>query len=167
MKAEKQDSRLVQGVCAGMAGLECAALASAAQCQQARQSMQKRSANGHHAKEDCAGGLRDVIGIVLAEHAQLCRRAPVLQMLCSRRSAALLRQRQSSAMDARERARRTQRAETGLSGRATPSDRAWQAPVGRRGHQCTRNTMSDTRDRHPAAFALMRPSCPAASWVNV
>jgi len=30
------------------------------QCQQARQSMQKRSANGHHAKEDCAGGLRDV-----------------------------------------------------------------------------------------------------------
>ena len=36
MKAERQDSRLVQGVCAGMA------------------SMQKRSANGHHAKEDCA-----------------------------------------------------------------------------------------------------------------
>ena len=147
MKAEKQDSRLVQSVCAEMAGLECAALASAAQCQQARQSMQKRSANGHHAKEDCAGGLRDVIGIVLADHGQLGRRAPVLQMLCSRRSAALLRQRQSSAMDARERARRTQRAETGLSGRATPSDRAWQAPVGRRGHQCTRNTMSDTRHR--------------------
>ena len=73
MKAERQDSRLVQGVCAGMAGLECAALASAAQCQQARQSMQKRSANGHHAKEDGAGGLRDVIDIVLADHEQLGR----------------------------------------------------------------------------------------------
>ena len=147
MKAEKQDSRPMQGVCAGMAGLECAGRASAAQCQQARQPMQKRSANGHRAKEDGAGELRDVIVDVLADHEQLGWRAPVLQMLCSRRIAVLLRQQQSSAMDARERARRTQRAETGLSGRATPSDRAWQALVGRRGHSVTRNTMSDARHR--------------------
>ena len=77
----------MQGVCAGMAGLECAARASAAQCQQARQSMQKRSANGHRAKEDGAGELRGVIVDVLADHEQLGWRAPVLQMLCSRRIA--------------------------------------------------------------------------------
>ena len=87
MKAEKQDSRLVQGVCAGMAGLECAARASAAQCQQARLAMEKRSANGHRVKEDCADELRDVIGIVLADHEQLGRRAPVLQTFCIWRSA--------------------------------------------------------------------------------
>ena len=73
MKAEKQDSRLVQDVCAGTAGLECAARASAAQCQQARLAMEKRSANGHRVKEDCADELRDVIGIVLADHEQLGR----------------------------------------------------------------------------------------------
>ena len=49
-------------------------------------------------------------------------------------------------------------AETGLSGRATPSDRAWQAPVGRRGHQCTRNTMSDARHSVPRGFAGVAPA---------
>ena len=140
----------MQGICAGMVGLECAARARAAQCQQARQPMQKRSANGHGAWEDRAGELRDVIVDVLADDEQLGWRAPVLQMLCSRRIAVLLRQQQSSAMDARERARRLRRAETGLSGRATPSDRAWQALVGRRGHSVTRNTMSDARHRSTA-----------------
>ena len=71
----------------------------------------------------------------------------IARTLCSRRSAIVLRQQQSSAMDARERARRLRRSETGLSGRATPSDRAWQALVGRRGHSVTRNTMSDARHR--------------------
>ena len=87
MKAERQDSRLVQSFFAGMAGLECAGRASAAQCQQARLAMEKRSANGHRVKEDCADELRDVIGIVLADHEQLGRRAPVLQTFCIWRSA--------------------------------------------------------------------------------
>ena len=147
MKAEKQDSRPMQGICAGMAGLECAARASAAQCQQARQSMQKRSANGHGAWEDGAGELRGVIVDVLANDEQLGWRAPVLQMLCSRRIAVLLRQQQSSAMDARERARRTQRAETGLSGRATPSDQAWHAAVGRRGDRVRGTRVGDASHR--------------------
>ena len=150
MKAEKQDSRPMQGICAGMVGLECAARASAAQCQQARLAMEKRSANGHRAEEDGAGELRDVTVDVLADDEQLGRRAPVLQMLCSRRIAVLLRQQQSSAMDARERASRTQRAETGLSGRATPSDQAWHAAVGRRGDR-----VRGTRVGDPAIAALL------------
>ena len=96
MKAEKQEPRLVQDVCAGMAGLECAVRASAAQCQQARQSMQKRSANGRRAKEDCAGEVRDVIVNVLVDDEQLGWRAPVLQMLCSMCIAVLLRRQQRS-----------------------------------------------------------------------
>ena len=50
---------------------------------QARMAMEKRSANGHRVKEDCADELRDVIGIILADHKPLGRRAPVLQIACA------------------------------------------------------------------------------------
>jgi len=75
-----------------------------------------------------------------------------------------------SGMDARERTRRTQRAETGLSGRAraTPSDQAWHAAVDRRGDRVRGTRVRDARHRETVILlcAVCTPRSIGASHVR-